>query len=109
MGQMKNSTVDRIFNNTDNQDVNSSLLGPKNFIPYKLNEIIMLWNTKKKFYVPQNITQKYLFTWISVCGPTVKENIVVENAHTTPTVHIGSNGLIFMAADFLKSTISSVF
>lgn len=62
MGQMCNSTVDIIFNNTDNYDINSSLLRPKNIIQYKQNEIIMLWNTKKNLYVPQNITQKYLFT-----------------------------------------------
>lgn len=65
MGQMNNSTVDIIFNNTDNYDINSSLLGPKNIIQYKLNEIIMQWNTKKVICTTKYHTK--ISIYINIC------------------------------------------
>ena len=109
MGRMKNSTVDKIFNNTDNQDINSSLLGPKNFIPYKLNEIIMLWNTKKS-YMYHKISHKniYLHKYLSVV--LLWKKTLLWRMHKSPLLYeISSNSLMFMVADFFKFTISSVF
>lgn len=107
-----NSTVDIIFNNTDNYDINSSLLRPKNIIQYKLNEIIMLWNTKKS-YMYHKISHRntYLHKYLSVV--LLWKKTLLWIMHKSPLLYeISSNILIFGAvADFFKFkfTISSVF
>lgn len=104
-----NRTVDVIFNNTDNYDINSSLLGPKNIIRYKENEIIMLWNTKKS-YMYHKISHKniYLHKYLwSYCER--KRHYGECTDHLLP-YEISSNILIFsMVADFFKISVHHQF
>lgn len=105
-----NRTVDIIFNNTDNYDINSSLLGPKNIIQYKGNEIIMLWNTKKS-YMYHKISHKniYLHKYLSVVLLWKKTSLWIMHRSPLP-YEISSNILIFsMVADFFKNSVYPQF
>lgn len=105
-----NHTVDVIFNNTDNYDTNSSLLGPKNIIQYKGNEIIMLWNTKKScMYHKISHKNIYLHKYLSVVLLWKKTSLWIM--HRSPLLYeISSKILIFsMVADFFKISVHHQF
>lgn len=75
MGQRSDSTVDKSFNNTNNYDVHSSLLGPKTL--FNTNKMkSKCCETLKKVICTTKYHPKISIYINICCGPIVKKNVV---------------------------------